>query len=134
MQPLGKDTANSIHSTSTSNGSQGTNTNFNAKAKAKKRKLENNSGENSNPVYCDKKSQLDDTIMEQQGSSAHTPSNGIIKPLSNQMKPGFGRNNHFHQTNKGSSMTGYGPKPTQTKKLVIKNFKGIVVKFLHNVV
>lgn len=125
MQPLGKDTANNIHSASTSNGSQETNANFDAKAKAKKRKLGHNFGENSNPVHCDKKSRLDD-IMEQQGSSsAHTPNNGIIKPLSNQMKPGFGRNNHFHQTNKGNSMTGYGPKPTQTKKLVIKNFKGI---------
>lgn len=67
-----------------------------------------------------KKCRIEDLILMEgsSGSSQNsTPNNGIIKPINNQM-------NHFHQAGKSSGTIGYGAKPSQAKKLVIKNFKG----------
>jgi len=100
---------------------------FEANGRDRKRKL---GTENSHDIVCidqSKKCGIDDlTVMEGSNSSAHppTPSNGIIRPINNQMKPGLAMNNHFHQTGKSSNSVSYGAKSSQTKKLVIKNFKG----------
>ena len=100
---------------------------FEANGRNRKRKL---GTENSQDIACidqNKKCGIDDlTVMEGSSSSAHspTPSNGIIRPISNQIKPGIAMNNHFHQSGKSSNSPSYGAKSSQTKKLVIKNFKG----------
>lgn len=100
---------------------------YEGKGRVRKRKLDIQNPQNSACSYQSKKCRLDVfTVMEGSSSSAQspTPSNGIIRPINSQMMSNIATNNHFHQPGKGSSMTGYGAKSSQAKKLVIKNFKG----------
>ena len=67
-----------------------------------------------------------DSMEQASTSTGHSPNNVIIRPINNKLKPGFACSNHFHQNSKGNNMAGYGSKPAQAKKLVIKNFKGLL--------
>eukprot|EP00794_Sanderia_malayensis_P011107 gene11107-12276_t len=96
--------------------------------RGKKRKLKENVAESTNNLKSYFKKGKFDENMDQQSSGQSridSANNGMIRPMNNQRMLSFsGGSNHFHHnTNKGSNITGYGAKPAQAKKLVIKNFK-----------
>ena len=112
-----------LHLNENKNDSENQITDSNAKERQKKRKLRDIFvSENNSPDYI-KKYKLGTMAMDP-SSSAHSPNNGIIRPMNNQKMPMFSGNNHFRQNSKSTNISGYGSKPPQAKKLVIKNFKG----------
>ena len=100
---------------------------FEGKGRVTKRKLDVEYAKDLACIDQSNECRLDAlAVMEGSSNSAQspTPSNGIIRPINNQMKTNIATNNHFHQAGRSSSMTSYPAKSSQTKKLVIKNFKG----------
>ena len=128
MQPLARQRREEKQPETARNGfSERNSAVFEGKGRAGKGKLDIQNSQNLACSDQSKKCRLDVfPVMEGSSSSAQSPapSNGIIRPISNQMRSNIATNNHFHQAGKGSSMTGYGAKSSQAKKLVIKNFKG----------
>ena len=128
MHPLTRQTREETKSETSRNDSEDcSSVVFERKGKAEKRKLDVANSPELPFADQSKKCRLDElTAMEGSSSSAQspTPSNGIIRPINNQMKTNMASTNHFHHAGKGSNIAGYGAKPSQAKKLVIKNFKG----------
>lgn len=125
MQPLMRQTGEETRSETSCSDSVDLDTVFEGRGRTQKRKFGASTPTSSSEVS--KKCRLDDlTVMEGCSSSsaqAPTPSNGIIGPMKSQVKSNLTTTNHFHHAGKSTNTTGYGAKPCQAKKLVIKNFK-----------
>ena len=136
MQPLMRQTGEETRSETSCSDSVDLDTVFEGRGRTQKRKFGASTPTSSSEVS--KKCRLDDlTVMEGCSSSsaqAPTPSNGIIGPMKSQVKSNLTTTNHFHHAGKSTNTTGYGAKPCQAKKLVIKNFKGQSASYVNNTV